>query len=143
MAFLPAVFNNSPFDDAVTDFFTEQPVQRYTQKMSSAMATDIKEIDNTYEVTIEIPGFDKHDIHVRLKDGYLTVLVQQESTTDHSVGKYIHQERYMGSRSRSFYVGKNLKSSDVKASFSNGVLTLSIPKEVEVPKEEDQTVEIN
>ena len=44
-------------------------------------------------------------------------------------GKLVHQERYAGSMSRSFYIGESLTEEDVKAKYENGVLTLEFPKE--------------
>ena len=46
-------------------------------------------------------------------------------------GKYIRQERYSGSSSRSFYIGEGIKPEDVKGKFENGILQLSIPKEAQ------------
>ena len=49
-------------------------------------------------------------------------------------GKFVRRERYMGSCSRSFYVGEDVKSEDIKASFKNGILNLEIPKVEESKK---------
>ena len=52
-------------------------------------------------------------------------------------GNYIRKERVYGSCSRSFYVGEDIKHEDIKASFSDGILRLSIPK-VDQPKLENK-----
>lgn len=144
MALFPAVFDD-PFDDAVSSFFGGRPwQQRRSSATSLVMSTDIRDTGSGYEMTIELPGFDKSDVHVQLKDGYLIVSATKVRSSEDSAseGAYVHRERFAGSRSRSFYVGNDLKSTDIKASFANGVLTLMIPKQVEAPKQEDQTVEI-
>ena len=49
-------------------------------------------------------------------------------------GKYVRKERYVGSCSRSFYVGDDVKSEDIKASFKNGTLKIEVPKKEEKEK---------
>ena len=56
--------------------------------------------------------------------------------------KFIRRERYMGSVSRSFYVGKTLSEEDIKAKFDNGTLILSLPKVPEKKVEEDRYIAI-
>ena len=51
-----------------------------------------------------------------------------EKKEDDKKGKYIRQERYSGSCSRSFYVGENVTEQDIAAKFEDGILKLSIPK---------------
>ena len=89
------------------------------------MKTDVRENADGYEVEIELPGFKKDQIEIELKEGVLTISAARE---EESEGKFIRRERYTGSSARSFYVGKNVTESDIRASLSDGVLCLSIPK---------------
>ncbi|MBO6094344.1 MAG: Hsp20 family protein, partial [Oscillospiraceae bacterium] len=57
-------------------------------------------------------------------------------------GKLVHQERYSGSMSRSFYIGESLTEDDVKAKFEDGVLTLDFPKEKAIKLPERKTIQI-
>ena len=95
------------------------------------MKTDVKEKDGNYTLEIDIPGYDKEDIKIELEDGYLTVRAAKEESKDEEDKKshYIHKERFYGQCSRSYYVGDNVKEEDVKASFKNGILSLTFPKE--------------
>ena len=43
-------------------------------------------------------------------------------------GRYIRQERYAGTCSRSFYVGEGVEPKDVSARFEDGILKLSLPR---------------
>ena len=94
------------------------------------MKTDVREKDDAYEVAVDLPGFKKDEIHLELKDGYITISAAKGLDKDEKdkKGRLIRQERYAGSMSRSFYVGENLKQEDIKARFENGVLTLDFPK---------------
>ena len=51
--------------------------------------------------------------------------------SDDKNGKYVHQERFYGHASRSFYVGDNLDTKDIEAEFKNGILESCVPKKEE------------
>ena len=72
---------------------------------------------------------EKDEIHVDVKDGYLTVSAQKglDKDEEDKKGRVLRQERYAGACSRSFYVG-DVKAEDVKAKYENGVLKLFVPK---------------
>ena len=91
---------------------------------------DVRELDNAYELDIDLPGFKKEDLTVGLKDGYLTISAEKGMNKDekNKAGKLIRQERYAGSLERSFYVGDDLKQEDIKAHYENGVLKITMPK---------------
>ncbi|HHX80001.1 MAG TPA: Hsp20/alpha crystallin family protein [Acholeplasmataceae bacterium] len=115
-------------DEFFEDFF-EFPFSRFGRNMQK-MKTDIIETKDKYIINIDIPGYDKKDIKVHVGDNYLTVYVKkEEEATDEAPkgGKYVYRERYVGTASRSFYIG-NVKESDIKAKYENGTLTLSMPK---------------
>lgn len=92
------------------------------------MNTDIKENDNDYELTMNLPGVKKEDVTAELKDGYLTIHATSNQNKDEKDedGKYIRRERYSGSCNRSFYVGDAVTEEDIKASFENGTLKMTI-----------------
>ena len=121
--------NRNFIDNFFNDPFFERP---FGSASSQIMKTDIHENDANYLVEMELPGYKKEDIKADLKDGYLTITASRnEAKEEHdSKGKCIRKERYTGSRNRSFYVGKELTQDDIKAAFSDGILRLSIPKEV-------------
>ena len=82
-----------------------------------------------YRFAVDLPGFEKNEIHVDVKDGYLTVSAEKALDKDEEDKKerVLRQERYAGACSRSFYVG-DVKPEDVKAKYEHGVLTLLVPK---------------
>ena len=140
--YMPAIFNDSLFDDFFTDY-TPDARKRNMAAVQGAMKTDIKENDKEYELTIELPGYKKENVNAELKDGYLIINATNEKNEEEKDEKgYIRKERYYGSCQRSFFVGKNLKEEDIKAKFDNGVLTLNVPKEVERLPEEKKYIAI-
>ena len=104
------------------------------------MRTDIKDTENGYEVTMNLPGVKKEDVKAELKDGYLTISASANNSKDEkdNSGRYIRRERYSGSCSRSFYVGDQVTEADIKAKFENGTLTLLVPKMEEKPAVENK-----
>jgi len=140
--YMPAIFNDSLFDDFFTDF-TPDAKKRNMAAVQGVMKTDIKENDKEYELTIELPGYKKENVNAELKDGYLIINATNEKNEEEKDEKgYIRKERYYGSCQRSFFVGKNLKEEDIKAKFDNGVLTLTVPKEVDRLPEEKKYIAI-
>ena len=140
--YMPALFNDSSFDDFFTDI-TDNKRRPVARPLPGVMKTDIKENDKEYELTIELPGYKKENVNAELKDGYLIINATNEKNEEEKDEKgYIRKERYFGSCSRSFFVGKNLKEEDIKAKFDNGVLTLNVPKEVEKLPEEKKYIAI-
>ena len=138
---LPSIFGDNLFDNFMDDMFPT--VDRMPMKtMPSIMKTDIKETDDQYVLSIDLPGFNKEDVKIHLKDGYLNVSAESKSEEEDNSGKYLRRERYTGSMTRSFYVGEDLTEEDVKARFGNGVLTLSLPKEAPKKIEEPKYIAI-
>ena len=133
--FMPSIFSNR---NAIDDFF-DFPFSEYP-KTSQLMKTDIKEMAEGYEVSIAMPGVEKENITAELKNGYLTITATNETKKEEGDenSRYIRRERYCGSSSRSFYVGKNITEEDIHAKYENGVLTLNIPKADAVKHEEEK-----
>ena len=130
-------FGMSLFDD-MNSFF-DGPFFRSAQT-APAMKTDIREKDGLYLMTMDLPGFDKDNIKIELKNGYLTVTAEQNEEKEENEaekGGYVVRERNYGSCSRSFYVGDHVTENDVKAAYKDGALHLSFPKEA--PKEVPET----
>ena len=133
---MPSIFGENLLDD----FFDFPFGSNYTATDSSLMKTDIKEMENGYEVTMNLPGVKKEDVKAELKDGCLTISASSNSNKDEKdeEGRYIRRERYSGSCSRSFYVGDQVTVADIKAKFENGTLTMMIPKKEVQPAVENK-----
>ena len=94
------------------------------------MNTDVRELEDGYEIIMDLPGFKKDEIEIMLENGYLNVSASKGLDKDESdkAGKYIRRERYAGAMSRSFYVGDDITHEDIHAKFENGILKLDVPK---------------
>ena len=127
---LPSIFSENLFDDFFNSaVFPNAEHELYGKHAKNLMNTDVREVENGYEIDMNLPGFKKDEIHVDVKDGYLTVSAQKglDKDEEDKKGRVLRQERYAGACSRSFYVG-DVKAEDVKAKYENGVLKLFVPK---------------
>ncbi len=113
---------NSFFDTAFDSLF--EPVYKVNKV---AMRTDIIEKENEFELKVDLAGYKKEDIALNYDNGNLTISAKMQESE--SNGKYLVRER-SSSVSRTYYVG-DISKDKVKASYSDGVLTVIIPKEQE------------
>ncbi len=145
---LPSIFGESLFDDWMGFPFRslESDVDQklYGKHAARVMKTDLKEHDDGYELQMDLPGFKKEQIELQLQSGYLTISAAKDHEQEEKdrKGRIVHQERYSGSMTRSFYIGENIREEDVKAKFEDGVLTLNFPKEKTVALPERRTIQI-
>ena len=139
---LPSIFGENLFDDFFDDFNEmDRQFDRYFngrhginrelygKKAHNMMKTDVRETDGTYELDIDLPGFAKDEIDVKVNDGYLTISASKGLDKDKKdkEGNYIRRERYAGAMQRSFYVG-DVPTDDIHAKYEDGILKLSVPK---------------
>ena len=141
LSMLPSIFGENLFDDFFSDPFEMMVPTRnalYGKHGKNLMKTDVRETENSYELDIDLPGFKKDEVNVELKDGYLTISAAKglDKDQEDKKGKYIRQERYAGSCSRSFYIGEDVPVEDISAKYEDGILRLSVPKadQKELPK---------
>lgn len=99
----------------------------YPQRINR-MKTDVKETETEYLLDIEMPGYNKDNVEITVNDGYLTVTGTKEENKESGDRNYVTRERYSGKVSRSWYIG-DVNTEDVKASFADGILKISVPKE--------------
>ena len=117
------------------DFFDDFEIS----KNGTVMKCDIYEKDGKYNIEVDVPGFDKKDINIECKNGYLTVTAKRESNEENSDKNYIRKERSYGEYTRSFYLG-DIDADLINAKFNNGTLCITVPKE---EKDNKKVIEIN
>ena len=143
---LPTVWSNHLMDDLFDRTFGMMPWpderELYGKNARNIMKTDVHELENSYEMNVDLPGFKKENIHVDLKEGYLTVRAEKGlEKEEKKEKKVIRSERYVGSMSRSFYVG-DIEPESIKCKYEDGVLTLEFPKENQPKLSESHSITI-
>ncbi len=124
---------SSLFDDFFKDMapgFFIRPLHGDPLPSPAQIRVDVKETEEAYEVTAELPGVDKKDIHVQV-DGNVVSLSAEVRQADEQKRdeKVLRSERYFGAISRSFQLPAMVDESRTTAKFANGVLTLTLPKQ--------------
>ena len=120
--------------DLFRDFFEGDDFFRVGRE-SSIMKTDIKEKKDKYVIEMDLPGYEKENINLSLKDGYLEVSAKVEKEEKSGEPeRYVQKERFYGECSRNFYVGDWVEETDIHAEFKNGILKITVPKKDEHKK---------
>ncbi|MBN2414284.1 Hsp20/alpha crystallin family protein [bacterium] len=92
-------------------------------------SVDLSESKDGYELVAEIPGMDRKDITVSLKDNILTLSGEKKIEKKDEDKNHFRSERVFGKFERSFKLAGEVKSDDIKAKYKDGVLTIEIPKD--------------
>lgn len=127
---VPRGFFDSLFDTSLTrdigwpDFFTNTGFCRQYPLV------DIEEREDKYVVTADVPGFTKDNMDVEIENNVLSIsgrVDDRTETTDTERG-FVRRERRYGAFRRSFRLPEEVDPDKIKASFSNGILQIEIPK---------------
>lgn len=129
----------SELDHALDDEFFGKRNPLFGKHANRLMRTDVKETDQDYRLTVDLPGFKKNEVNLLLDNGYLTIRANKKLDKDekNKLGKLIRQERYAGTMQRSWYVGDEVTEDDIKADFKDGLLNISIAKKQPTKQLED------
>lgn len=127
------------FRSLLDDFFTDTPFASW-MTAANPMKADIRDTEKAYVIEAEIPGANKEDIKLDLRDDVLTISVEHTEQVEEEKEQYLRKERRFGSYSRSFQV-ENVRNEDVTAKYENGVLKINLPK-AEPGKEKRHQIDI-
>jgi HSP20 family protein len=114
------------FDDAFSKNFFEKQ-----SRMFNVPAVNIKETDKSFELDLAVPGMDKKDFKIELKDGSITISAKHENKVEETNEKerYSRREFSYQSFSRSFVLAEDLVDTEgINAKYENGILNVFIPK---------------
>jgi HSP20 family protein len=113
--------------ESLFDSFFNDSISPSLNGFGSQMKVDIKENEKDYVIEAEMPGVNKDEINIEMRDDRLTIAVQKNEDSEEERDNYIRKERRTSSMSRSFYVA-DVKPEEIKAKFENGVLSITLPK---------------
>ena len=94
--------------------------------------TDIQDKGDSYLLSAELPGFKKEDIHIDVDGNMLTISAEHNEESEDKKKGYIRKERRYGSFKRSFDL-TGVDSANIGADYTDGILTLDLPKLVKQP----------
>ncbi len=116
------------FDDAPRMWDPSGPFGRWGE--FGTMAIDLVDRDDEFVVTVDMPGFEREEIEIRVTDHTLRIEAEREEKLDEEKeeGRYIRHERRHESAERSVRLPDDVDAESVKARMKNGVLTITLPK---------------
>lgn len=121
------------------NFFLDDVFDSFDYKTPD-MKCDIYEDESNYVVEMDAPGVSKDDINVDVHKGYLTISYESDNSNNESDKNYIRRERMYNSCKRSFYIG-DVDEDSIKASFTDGVLKVIVPKKEEISNKKKIEIE--
>lgn len=92
--------------------------------------TNIRETENAYEFSMEMPGVNKKDVEVHIEGDSLVIKGEHVLTTEDKTSKKdLLRREFRSSRyERTFTVGTDIDRENIKATMTDGVLTVTLPK---------------
>lgn len=114
--------------------FDVEPLWSREMIGQSMPAVDIVEKDKSFEITAELPGMDQKNIEIKLSNGGLIIKGEKQEEKEEKKKGYYLSERSYGSFERMFNLPKEVDADKIEASYSKGVLSISLPKKPEALK---------
>ena len=94
-------------------------------------AVNIREDDKNYVLDFAIPGIEKKDLKIDMNEDVLTISSEMKNESEENKDGYKRKEFSYSSFSRSFYIPENVNREKIEASYKDGILTVSLPKQEE------------
>ena len=110
---------------------------------NSAPAVNVKEAADNYEVEMAAPGMNKKDFKIELDNQVLTISYEMEEAENSKEENYSKREFSYSSFQRSFTLPKTVENDKIKATYTDGILRLNIPKKEEAKDKPARLISIN
>ena len=131
----------SRFDTFFDNAFGSLLNRDYYEEGRLSPSVDVFEKSDKYVINAEIPGMEKNDIKIDVKDGALAISGEKKYEEKKEDENYIRVERRYGKFERRFNLPENVDVEKVSANYKNGVLEVTLPKKEEAkPKQIDVKV---
>lgn len=124
-------WNNPGNFSNMLDEMMENATQRQNNKRCGCgPATNIMEKDDSFKIEMAVPGFQKEDITINFEDETLTISSEKEDK-EKQEAEFTRKEFGYGAFKRSFMVPKTIEAENIEAEYTNGILSIALPKKKE------------
>jgi HSP20 family protein len=124
---------DNPFGE-IERLFEEmnEGLRAFDTSLGGEVPVDVLDTGEAYEVCVDLPGYDREGIDVRLSDRTLTVEAERSTETETESGesgdRYVRRERTRESVSRTVHLPDAVEAGGTSATYEDGVLTVRLPK---------------
>ena len=115
-------YNNFP------TIFGRPVINRYTNPSPNVPAVNVKESAAAFHLELAAPGLKKEDIKVNVENNTLTIGYQPAEKANETTEKFTRQEFGFTAFERSFRLPKSVNADGINASYTDGILTVELPK---------------
>ena len=113
------------FDGLFENFFGRMPMERHDFWLPTV---DIVENNGNIEVKVELPGMNKDDIKVTIKNNMLRLSGERKQEEETKEKTFHRIERYFGKFCRTIQLPADIDADKIKAQYKDGVLNITLPK---------------
>ncbi|MDG6242876.1 MAG: Hsp20/alpha crystallin family protein [Methanolobus sp.] len=115
--------------DRLNRFFSEEGKRSEMMDIDTlSPLVDIKEKDNNIIVTTDLPGIDKKDVNIDIKDNMVWISANTHKESEEEKEGYLMRERSYNRFARAFNLPAAVREGDASAKLEDGVLTITLPK---------------
>ena len=109
----------------------QEPLQNFRRKVGEWFAppSDASNLNDRYEISVELPGVKPEDVDVAIHDNNLVIKGEKHFEHAETGRSYFFSEREYGAFQRSFRLPPDAEQEQIEATFNDGVLSISIPKQ--------------
>jgi len=140
---LPTITRRSFRPFYMPNIFDEDLFSGLANRTASMPAVNIKEDESKYALELAIPGINKNDLKIDMKEDVITISSEMKKESEENSDGYKRKEFSYSAFSRSFYVPENVNKEKIEASYKDGVLYVTLPKEDEQKSKISKTIEIS
>lgn len=107
-------------------FFDDELFNLSTSEKTIIPSYDVVENESEYFLEFGLAGFSKEDVSLNIEENVLTV--EGERKSDENIN-YTHKGNFYGKFKKTFTLPDNVMANKISASWKDGMLTITIPKE--------------
>jgi len=133
---LPMITRRNYKPLTLSDFFNEDFFPTYNRPSTSLPAVNIREDEKAFYLELAVPGMNKNDLKIEVKDDVLTISAEQKEEKQEDFEGYKRREFSYNSFCRSFYLPDDVNGEKIGAAYKDGILNVEIPRLEEDKKKE-------
>lgn len=129
------------FQDLMTPFFNWPSMSQQLETIRGPVV-DIEDNKDNYRATIELPGYNKDQVDVRVNKNTLELKAEKKTENEQKDANYLHLERNYSTFQRTIALPEEVLPSKTESTMKNGILIITIPKKHPQRKESLQKVPV-